>query len=217
MQLELPDEKILIDALFVAFDLFGTFVFAVSGGITAARHRVDPFGVVALSIAAGTSGGVIRDVLIGAVPPAVLQDWRYVAAPVLAAIVTVIWSRPLCRLRNPFLVFDAAGLALFAVAGAGKALAYNLAPVPAALMGMVTGIGGGVIRDVLVSEIPVVFRRDIYAVAALAGASILVIGETMRLPSNLAAAAGAGVCFSIRMLAICRKWTLPVIGGSKSD
>src|SRR3712207_235176 len=103
MQIQLPDEKILIDALLVAFDLFGTFVFAVSGGITAARHRVDPFRLVALSIAAGTSGGIMRDVLIGAVPPAVLQDWRSLAVSVLAGVVTVVWSRPLCRLRNAFL------------------------------------------------------------------------------------------------------------------
>lgn len=211
MQIQLPDEKILIDALLVAFDLFGTFVFAVSGGITAARHRVDPFGVVALSIVAGTSGGIMRDVLIGAVPPAVLQDWRYLAVSVLAGVVTVVWSQPLCRLRNPFLIFDAAGLALFAIAGAGKALAYHLPPIPAALMGMVTGIGGGVVRDVLVSEIPVVFRRDIYAVAALAGASVLVGGEALHLPSNLMAAAGACVCFTIRMLAIYRKWSFPVV------
>ena len=211
MDIHLRDEKILIDALLIAFDLFGTFVFALSGGIAAVKYRLDVFGVLALSVAAGTFGGIMRDVLIGAVPPATLQDWRYLGVCVLAGGVTIVWSPRLCRLQNAVLVFDAGGLALFAVAGAGKALAYHLAPVPAALLGMLTGIGGGVVRDVLVAEVPVVLRRDIYAVAALAGASVLVVGEVLRLPSNVVAVLGACLCFAIRMLAIYRKWSFPVV------
>ena len=211
MDIHLPDEKVLTGAVLVAFDLFGTFVFALSGGIAAVKYRLDLFGVLALSAAAGTFGGIMRDVLIGAVPPASLQDWRYLGVSVLAGVVTFVWSPTLCRLQNAVLVFDAAGLALFAVAGAGKALAYHLAPVPAALLGMLTGIGGGVVRDLLVSEVPAVFKRDIYAVAALAGASVLVGGETLRLPSNLVAVLGAFLCFVIRILAIYRKWSFPVV------
>ena len=210
MSLSPPDEKVLIDALLVAFDLTGTFVFALSGGIAAIRHRLDAFGVLVLSFAAATSGGIMRDVLIGAVPPASLQDWRYLAVSILAGIVTLVWNDRLARLQHAVLIFDAAGLGLFAVAGAGKALAYNLAPVPAAMLGMLTGIGGGVIRDVLVSEVPVVLRRDIYAIAALAGASVLVGGELLQLPSNLVAVLGAVLCFTIRMFAIYRKWSFPL-------
>ena len=210
MSLSPPDEKVLIDALLVAFDLTGTFVFALSGGIAAIRHRLDAFGVLVLSFAAATSGGIMRDVLIGAVPPASLQDWRYLAVSILAGIVTLVWNDRLARLQHAVLIFDAAGLGLFAVAGAGKALAYNLAPIPAAMLGMLTGIGGGVIRDVLVSEVPVVLRRDIYAIAALAGASVLVGGELLQLPSNLVAVLGAVLCFTIRMFAIYRKWSFPL-------
>lgn len=210
MSLSPPDEKVLIDALLVAFDLTGTFVFALSGGIAAIRHRLDLFGVLVLSFAAATSGGIMRDVLIGAVPPASLQDWRYLAVSILAGIVTLVWNDRLARLQHAVLIFDAAGLGLFAVAGAGKALAYNLAPIPAAMLGMLTGIGGGVIRDVLVSEVPVVLRRDIYAIAALAGASVLVGGELLQLPSNLVAVLGAVLCFTIRMFAIYRKWSFPL-------
>lgn len=210
MSLSPPDEKVLIDALLVAFDLTGTFVFALSGGIAAIRHRLDAFGVLVLSFAAATSGGIMRDVLIGAVPPASLQDWRYLAVSILAGIVTLVWNDRLARLQHAVLIFDAAGLGLFAVAGAGKALAYNLAPIPAAMLGMLTGIGGGVIRDVLVSEVPVVLRRDVYAIAALAGASVLVGGELLQLPSNLVAVLGAVLCFTIRMFAIYRKWSFPL-------
>jgi uncharacterized membrane protein YeiH len=211
MNIHLPDERVLIDALLVAFDLFGTFVFAISGGIAAVKYRLDLFGVLVLSFAAATSGGVMRDLLIGAIPPASLQDWRYLAVSILAGLITFVWSPMLCRLQNAVLIFDAAGLALFAVSGAGKALAYHLAPIPAAMLGMVTGIGGGVVRDVLVSEVPAVLRRDIYAVAALAGASVLVFGEALGLASNLVAVAGASLCFAIRMLAIYRKWSFPVV------
>ncbi|MEP7362680.1 MAG: trimeric intracellular cation channel family protein [Acidobacteriota bacterium] len=211
MALPPPDPKILIDALLVAFDLFGTFVFALSGGIAALKHRLDLFGVLVLSFAAATFGGIMRDVLIGAVPPASLQDWRYLAVSILAGVVTLVWNARLARLQNAVLIFDAAGLGLFAVAGAGKALAYHLGPVPAALLGMLTGIGGGLVRDLLVAEVPAVLRRDVYAVAALAGASVLVGGEALHLPSNLVAVLGASLCFAIRMLAIYRHWSFPVV------
>jgi uncharacterized membrane protein YeiH len=131
MNIHLPDERVLIDALLVAFDLFGTFVFAISGGIAAVKYRLDLFGVLVLSFAAATSGGMMRDLLIGAIPPASLQDWRYLAVSILAGLITFVWSPMLCRLQNAVLIFDAAGLALFAVSGAGKALAYHLAPIPA--------------------------------------------------------------------------------------
>lgn len=210
MNLYPPDQKVLIDTLLVAFDLFGTFVFALSGGIAGVRRSLDLFGVLVLSFAAATFGGIMRDVLIGAVPPASLQDWRYLAVSLLAGGVTFLWSAKLARLRNAVLILDAAGLGLFAVAGAGKALAYHLGPVPAALLGMLTGIGGGVVRDLLVSEVPAVLRRDVYAVAALAGACVLVGGRALQFPPDAVAVLGAVLCFAIRMLAIHRKWSFPV-------
>jgi uncharacterized membrane protein YeiH len=201
---------ILINTLLVGFDLGGTFVFALSGATAAVKHRLDLFGVLVLSFAAGNSGGIARDVMIGAVPPAAISDWRYIAVSILAGLITFFWYRIINRLSSPVLVFDAAGLALFAVAGAGKALAFHAGPVAATLLGMLTGIGGGMVRDVLVREIPTVLRTELYAVAALIGAAVVVIGRMLHLPSAGATGAGAVLCFGFRFMAIRRGWQLPI-------
>ena len=204
-----PREEVVVNLLLTIFDLVGTFAFAISGAIAGARHRLDVFGVLVLSFAAATSGGIVRDVLIGALPPASIQDARYITVSALAGITTFFWYSKVSRFRNAVLLFDAAGLGLFAVAGAGKALAYHLDPVPAALLGMLTGIGGGVVRDVLVSVVPAVFRTDIYAVAALAGASVVVVGNVQQWPAQITAVGGALLCFGIRILAIYHDWHFP--------
>jgi uncharacterized membrane protein YeiH len=202
-------EPALVGAALVAFDLCGTFVFALSGGAAGVKYRLDLFGVLVLAFAAGNSGGIARDVLIGAVPPAALSDWRYITVSLLAGFVAFFWNRMISRLRSPVLVFDAGGLALFAVSGASKALAFGAGPVAAVLLGMLTGIGGGIVRDVLVREIPTVLRRELYAVAALAGAATVVLGGILHLPSTAARIAGAVLCFGIRFLAMQRGWHLP--------
>jgi uncharacterized membrane protein YeiH len=204
------NEHILITTLLVAFDLGGTFVFALSGATTAVKHRLDLFGVLVLSFAAGNSGGIARDVMIGAVPPAAINDWRYAAVSILAGLITFYWYRIINRLSSPVLVFDAAGLALFAVSGAGKALAFHAGPVAATLLGMLTGIGGGMVRDVLVREIPTVLRTELYAVAALIGAAVVVIGRMLDVPSAAASTAGAVLCFGLRFMAMRRGWQLPI-------
>jgi uncharacterized membrane protein YeiH len=204
------NEHILISTLLVAFDLCGTFVFALSGATAAVRHRLDLFGVLVLSFAAGNSGGIARDVMIGAVPPAAISDWRYVSVSILAGLITFYWYRIIDRLSSPVLVFDAAGLALFAISGAGKALAFHAGPVAATLLGMLTGIGGGMMRDVLISEIPTVLRTELYAVAALIGAAVVVIGHVLLVPSGAAAGIGAVLCFGLRFMAIRRGWQLPI-------
>ena len=127
------NEHIVVNTLLVTFDLGGTFVFALSGGMAGVKHRLDLFGVLVLAFAAGNSGGIARDVMIGAVPPAAIKDWRYIAVSMLAGLITFYWYRIINRLSSPVLVFDAAGLALFAVAGAGKALAFHAGPVAATL------------------------------------------------------------------------------------
>jgi uncharacterized membrane protein YeiH len=191
-------------------DLVGTFVFAISGATVGVRRRLDLFGALVLSFVAGNVGGITRDVLIGAVPPAAISDWRYLAVPLLAGVITFYWSSAVEKLSNPVLVFDAAGLALFAVSGAQKALAFGLNPLMAALLGMLTGVGGGVARDVLVAEIPTVLRADIYAVAALAGAAVVVIGQQLHAPATATAIIGALLCFGLRLLAIHCGWHLPI-------
>ena len=202
--------------LLLALDLLGTFVFALSGATAGVKHRLDLFGVLGLSFAAGNAGGIARDLLIGAVPPAAITDWRYLAVSLLAGIVTFWRPSIIERLRSPVLLFDAAGLALFAVAGTQKALAFGLNPVMAALLGLLTGIGGGTTRDVLLTEVPTVLRADLYAVAALAGAAVVVIGTALRLPSTAVTIAGAVLCFGLRFMAIRRGWHLPIAGGDRS-
>jgi uncharacterized membrane protein YeiH len=201
---------ILINTLLVAFDLGGTFVFALSGATAAVKHRLDLFGVLVLSFAAGNSGGIARDVMIGAVPPAAINDWRYVAVSILAGLITFFWYRIIDRLSSPVLVFDGAGLALFAVSGAGKALAFHAGPVAATLLGMLTGIGGGMVRDVLVTEIPTVLRTELYAIAALIGAAVVVVGRMLNVPSGATDGIGAILCFGLRLMAIRRGWHLPI-------
>ena len=147
--------------------------------------------------------------LIGAVPPAALSDWRYLATALVAGAITFSAYRLIDRLQNPVLVFDALGLALFAVSGTQKALAYRLSPIMAPLIGMVTAIGGGMLRDVLLSEVPAVLRSDLYAVAALAGAAVVVGGQMLHFPSAVTAFVGAAVCFTWRMLAIRYSLRLP--------
>lgn len=202
------DERV-VSTLLVAFDLGGTFVFALSGAAAGVKHRLDLFGVLVLSFAAGNSGGIARDLMIGAIPPAAIRDWRYIAVSILAGLVTFYWYGIIKRLRSPVLVFDAAGLALFAVSGAGRALAFNAGPVAATLVGMLTGIGGGMVRDVLVREIPTVLRTELYAVAALVGAAVLVTGRMLQIPGPVAATAGALLCFGLRLMAMRRGWQLP--------
>lgn len=198
--------------LLLVLDLVGTFVFALSGAMAGVRRRLDLFGVLVLSFAAANAGGMARDVLIGAVPPAALTDWRYLAVSLLAGVITFYWNADVDRLQNSVLIFDALGLATFAVSGAQKALVHGLEPVMAALLGMLTGIGGGMMRDVLLAEIPTVLRSEIYAVAALAGAAVVVAGNLLMLPSLPVATAGAALCFGLRIVAIRRQWRLPAAG-----
>jgi len=201
--------------LTVVLDLVGTFVFAISGATAGIKHKLDLFGILVLSFAAANAGGITRDVLIGATPPPAVSDWRYIVVSFLAGLVAFFWNPKLNRLHQVVLVFDAAGLAVFAVSGTLKALAFHLGPVPAMLLGMLTGIGGGMLRDVLVSEIPAVLSGDIYAVAALAGAAVVVGGTKLHLPLEPVTAAGAILCFALRLVAIKRGWNLPFAGESR--
>lgn len=198
--------------LLLVLDLVGTFVFALSGATAGVKNRLDLFGVLVLSYAAGNAGGIGRDLLIGAAPPAAVSDWRYLGVSFLAGILTFWWAPTIDRLRSPVQLFDAAGLGLFAVSGAQKAIAFGLNPIMAALLGMLTGIGGGMARDVLLAEIPIVLRADLYAVAALAGSAVVVTGSALRLPSSAMTLGGALLCFALRFLAIRRGWRLPVAG-----
>jgi len=204
----------------VVLDLLGTFVFALSGAMSGVKHRLDIFGVLVLSFVAANVGGITRDLLIGAVPPPGIADWRYITAALVAGLLTFWGAALVDRLWNSVLLFDAMGLGLFAVTGASKALAFHLAPLTAVLLGVLTGVGGGVARDILVSEVPVVLRADLYAVAALAGAAVVVIGRALGFATGVVSIVGAALCIGLRIMAMHRHWQLPLArsrGGTATD
>ena len=196
--------------LFDTMDLAATFVFAISGATQGVRKQFDLFGVLVLAWVAAVAGGVARDLMIGAVPPAALANGRYLAVTVAAGLLGFFGSNLIGRLRTPVLLFDAAGLCLFAVTGTQKALAYGLSPPMAAILGMVTCIGGGMARDLLTREVPTVLRSELYAVAALAGAGTVALGFWLDLPRHPVALAGAAICLFLRLMSIYRGWRLPV-------
>lgn len=199
----------MVHFLILVLDLGGTFVFALSGAMVGIRSRLDVFGVLVLAFAAGNAGGITRDLVIGAVPPAAVSDWRYFVVSSVAGAITFVWYPLTERYSRNVLWLDAIGLAFFATAGAQKALLHGINPLMAALLGMLTGIGGGMLRDVLVSGIPSVLRSDLYALAALAGASVVVSAHLLHVAPPVAAVVGGILCFALRFMAIRHGWHLP--------
>jgi uncharacterized membrane protein YeiH len=189
--------------LLLVLDLAGTFVFALDGAWTALRvARLDIVGVVTLGIVTAIGGGIIRDLLIGAVPPATFSDWRYLAVATAGGLIAFALSRWLERLTLPISLLDAAGLSLFAVTGASKALAYGLGAGQAVILGAITGVGGGTLRDVLIRQIPAVLHSGLYAIPALIGAGITVATIRGGVYGVAAAVAAAAVCFLVRMFGV---------------
>jgi uncharacterized membrane protein YeiH len=194
--------------LILALSLAGTFVFGLSGGIAGVRTRLDIFGVVVLAVAVGMAGGIVRDLLIGR-PPESFRDWRYLAAAGAAGLLTFLAPRSVERSQSRIDVLDAAGLALFCVAGASTALDFRIPPVQAVVLGAVTAIGGGMLRDILINEIPGVLRGGLYAVPALLGASVVVIASKAGSQSALWPILGMLVCFVVRIVGLRRDVNLP--------
>ena len=203
--------------LFSAMDLGATFVFAISGATRGVHRRLDLFGVLVVAWVAAVAGGIARDLLIGAIPPAAIADWRYLATAVAAGLVGFFASDAIARLKTPVLLFDAAGLCLFAVTGTQKALAFGLDPVMAAMMGMITCVGGGVARDLLTLQIPTVLQSELYAVAALAGAASVALGAWAGLPILPTAVFGASLCLFLRLMSMYRGWRLPRAGAARES
>lgn len=191
-------------------DLIGVAVFAASGASAAVAKRLDLFGVAFVGFAAALGGGILRDLTIGAVPPLAFADWRYAVVAVIASLAVFRLHPQLARLRRIVLVLDAAGLGLFTVTGTLKALNAGVPPVGACLIGMLTAIGGGLARDLLTAEIPVVLQRDIYAVVSLGGAVAVVVLQRFGLANPVTMGATALVMIFVRVLALRRHWSAPV-------
>jgi uncharacterized membrane protein YeiH len=195
----------------LTLDLLGIFVFALAGGLVAVRKELDLVGVLALAAVTALGGGLMRDVLIGDVPPPGLEDWRYLSVPLGAGLLVFFFHPALGRLERLIRQIDAGGLGLFAVAGALKASDYDLGPMPAAILGVVTAVGGGVLRDVLVRDVPAILRRgELYAIPALAGAGVAVVGAEAGLADAVVAGPAAAVTIIWRLLTIHRGWTAPM-------
>ncbi len=199
--------------LLLVLDLLGIAVFAVSGALVAVRQRLDIVGVLVLATVTGLGGGWIRDVLIGDTPPASLEDWRYLLVPVAAGLLAFWFHPAIERMDRLVIVFDAFGLGLFGVAGALKAAEHGLGPLPAAILGMVTCIGGGLLRDVLAGQVPVVLTSgELYAIPALAGSAVAAVGFELGAPTTAVALPAAALITGWRLLAIRRGWRAPVPG-----
>jgi uncharacterized membrane protein YeiH len=198
--------------LFVLVDLLGTVAFAISGAVAAKERRLDLFGVYAVAYMTACGGGIVRDLCLGALPPVGISDWRYLACSAFASTVTIGAGPWVERLKHPVLFFDALGLSFFAVVGAHKAHLHGANVEAAIVLGIVTAVGGGVMRDVLLNRVPAILAKEIYALAALVAAVIQVVAEVNGWFIGLTPWFAAGVCFVIRLLAMRYSWGLPVVG-----
>ena len=198
------------ERLLFAADMAGTLVFAVEGAMAAVNANLDLIGIMTLAFCTALGGGIVRDTLLGALPPASLRDWRYPTIVLSAAVLVFFLHREVRAIPVIYiLVLDAAGLAIFAIAGTEKALLYKMNPLVAVLLGTITGVGGGTIRDVLLNQVPTVLRFEVYASAALTGAICMIAANKIRVPSTWAGAFGGAVCFLLRVVSLLRHWNVP--------
>lgn len=187
----------------LALDVVGVFVFALSGGLVAVKKRFDLFGVLVLACAAALGGGIVRDLLIGDVPPVGISDWRLLTAAALGGIVTFLYHPAVERITRFVRVLDAAGLAVFAVAGSLKAVTTpGVAPVAAVLVGIITAVGGGVVRDLLAGQVPEVLRRELYALPAMLGSVVIVVAARLGSLQDWLLWTAVGLVFVVRMVAV---------------
>ena len=206
---QLPGRSRLDRLLFTA-DIAGTLVFAVEGAMAAVNGNLDFIGIMALAFCTALGGGIIRDTLLGALPPAALRDWRYPAIPLSAAVLVFFLYHYVRGIPVAYIqVLDAAGLAIFAIAGTEKAMLHKMNPLVAVLLGTITGVGGGTIRDVLLNQVPSVLRFEVYATAALVGSVCMIAATRMRLPAIWAASLGGVICFLLRVVSMWQHWSVP--------
>lgn len=196
--------------LLLTLDLVGTFVFALNGAFTAIKvAHLDLVGVVTLGVITAVGGGIMRDLLIGDTPPAAFSLWYYLGVAMLGGVIAFVVGHHLHRFRIPILILDAAGLSLFAVVGAAKALDFGLGLIPAVLLGILTAVGGGTIRDMMLGKIPTILHSELYVVPAALAAVTVVAADYAGLPEGLAALVGAALCFALRGLSLRYRLNVP--------
>ncbi len=198
-------------SVFHFIDLIGTFAFAISGALAAINRNLDIFGIFVVAFITACGGGVLRDICLGSFPPAGMINLQYFIVVALAVFLSAFFQKLLLRLTQPTLFFDAIGLGFFASFGVHKAYLFTENIEFSILMGVLTAVGGGILRDVLITSIPTVLTKEIYASAALIGAILQILGEKGLLNGATASWSAIIVCSSIRLLSLKFKWNLPAV------
>jgi uncharacterized membrane protein YeiH len=191
-------------------DLAGTLLFAIEGATTAVANHLDLLGILILGFTTAVGGGIIRDVLLGATPPSALRNWHYPAVAFTGAGLAFLFHTYVQEIpQQIIMMLDAGGLALFAVSGTEEALLRKMSPLVAVMLGGITGVGGGTIRDLFLAHVPRVLQTDIYATAALAGAATMILCRRLGMKDTYSALVGGAVCFLLRVVSSLRHWQLP--------
>lgn len=195
--------------LLYVLDLIGTAAFAASGALAGVRRQMDMLGVLVLGIVTAIGGGTLRDILLGDTPPFCLKDETYLYISIAVALLTFFAHHVLDRNSNPLLFFDAIGLGTFVVIGTGKALDFHTGFIGAVTMGVMTATAGGVVRDVLSNQVPLILQKEIYASACIVGGVLFYVLDRMGWPRPAVMLIAAGVVVGLRLLAIRHNWALP--------
>lgn len=191
-------------------DLIGTFVFAISGTLAASNQRFDVFGALVIAFVTAVGGGTVRDLLIGSHPIAWMQDLRYLYTIIAAVICSYFFKRYILKLRKTLFLFDTIGIGLFTILGVQKTLDMGLSPVIAVMMGTVSAVFGGVIRDTFCNLVPLIFRKEVYATACIVGA-VLFLFLSRYLSQDICILITVTAIILLRIVAVRQKWSLPVI------
>lgn len=197
--------------IFSALDILGTFVFALSGAEAAKERELDLFGTIIIAFLTACGGGIIRDICLGIAPPVGISHWPYLALTLLATGTVAVFHRRIVTMKYPVLLFDAVGLSMFTVAGTQKSLFLGQNYEVAIILGVLSAIGGGIIRETLLGKIPMVLRKEVYGSAALIGSIIVALFHYFKLDITIGAWLGISICFFVRYFSLKRKWNLPRI------
>jgi uncharacterized membrane protein YeiH len=197
--------------IFTILDFIGTIAFAMSGALTAINKKLDPFGVFIIAFVTAVGGGTLRDVMIGRTPVSWMLDLRYVYVIIFGFMLAIIFRKKLDRLRKSLFLFDTIGLGVFTLIGLERGINFGLHPIICVALGTMTACFGGVIRDILCNQIPVIFRREIYATICILGGIVFFAGKEINLNQDLLYIITSSIMISARLFAIKYKWYLPLL------